>query len=34
MDAQKGSLYAPEIVDVLLEVARKYHTWPVHSRKH
>lgn len=34
MDAYKGSLYAPEIVDVLLEVARKYHTWPVNSRKH
>ena len=34
MGANKGTLYSPEMVDVLLEVARKYHTWPVHNRKH
>ncbi len=34
MGIDKGTLYCPEMVDVLLEVARKYHTWPVQSRKH
>ncbi len=34
MGEKKGNLYCPEMVDVLLEVARKYHTWPVQSRKH
>ncbi len=33
MGGKRGNLYCPEMVDVLLEVARKYHTWPVQSRK-
>lgn len=33
MAAAKGTLYCPEMVDVLMEIARKYHTWPAHSQK-
>ena len=33
MAAARGTLYCPEIVDVLMDIARKYHTWPARSRK-
>jgi len=34
MAAARATLYCPEIVDVLMDIARKYHTWPARSRKH
>ena len=33
MAAARATLYCPEIVDVLMNIARKYHTWPARSRK-
>lgn len=29
MERQKGKQFCPAIVEVMLEVARKYHTWPI-----
>jgi diguanylate cyclase (GGDEF)-like protein len=33
MAAAKGTIYCPEMVDVLMDIARKYHTWPSRSQK-
>lgn len=33
ISAYKGTLYCPVVMDVLMEVAQKYHTWPARCRK-
>ena len=33
MATAKGIIYCPEMVDVLMEIVRKYHTWPIRRQK-